>query len=155
MSFRITGLAPEPFQPLFALPEPDLLALGAQRCIADAPRGYPCRISLCDAAPGTELLLVNFEHQPAPTPYRARHAIFVGRAAGSRFDRIDELPDMFHGRLLALRAFDRDHLMTEAAVVAGSDAAETIETLLADPSTAYLHAHFAARGCYAARIDRA
>jgi hypothetical protein len=30
-----------------------------------------------------------------------------------------------------------------------------IEKLLANPRAAYLHVHFAAPGCYAARIERA
>jgi uncharacterized protein DUF1203 len=32
---------------------------------------------------------------------------------------------------------------------------EAIATLLADSRAAYLHAHFAKFGCYAARIERA
>jgi hypothetical protein len=39
--------------------------------------------------------------------------------------------------------------------LAEGDALEaTIEKLLAEPRTAYLHTHFAAPGCYAARIER-
>jgi hypothetical protein len=30
-----------------------------------------------------------------------------------------------------------------------------IERLFANPEAAYIHAHYAKRGCYAARIDRA
>jgi hypothetical protein len=37
----------------------------------------------------------------------------------------------------------------------GAELETTIERLLADPRAAYLHAHFAAPGCYAARIERA
>ena len=32
---------------------------------------------------------------------------------------------------------------------------DVIDRLFADPHVAYLHAHYAKRGCYAARIDRA
>jgi len=40
--------------------------------------------------------------------------------------------------------------------LAEGDALETtIEKSFAEPRTAYLHVHFAAPGCYAARIERA
>src|SRR5665811_2125397 len=38
----------------------ELAAHGALRKIADGP--HPCRISLTDAAPGDEVILVNYEH---------------------------------------------------------------------------------------------
>jgi hypothetical protein len=41
MSFRITGLAPEPFQHLFALSDAELAARGAVRRIADRKPGFP------------------------------------------------------------------------------------------------------------------
>jgi hypothetical protein len=40
-------------------------------------------------------------------------------------------------------------------VVDGRQVEGSIERLLADPHAAYLHAHFAGPGCYAARIERA
>ncbi|MGY4495449.1 DUF1203 domain-containing protein [Pseudomonas sp. TE3610] len=36
MTYRITGLSPEPFQALFYLPEQDLAALGVIRCSVDS-----------------------------------------------------------------------------------------------------------------------
>ena len=155
MSFRITGLAPETFVPLFTMDDAALAEAGACRRFADAPRGYPCRVSLEDAAPGEELVLVNYEHQPAPTPYRSRHAIYVRRDAGSRFDRIDELPPVFRGRTLSLRAFDSTHMIVAASLASGDDAASAIESLLAFREANYIHVHFAAFGCFAARVDRA
>ena len=93
MSFRITGLDPKPFAPLFGLVEPELAARGARRVIADATPGFPDRVELRDAAPGETMLLVNYEHQSADTPYRSRHAISCARAprrpttASARFPR--------------------------------------------------------------------
>jgi len=40
-------------------------------------------------------------------------------------------------------------------VTEGAALAPLIERLLANDAAAYLHAHFAKRGCYAARIERA
>jgi hypothetical protein len=39
--------------------------------------------------------------------------------------------------------------------VEGGAAESLIERLLSNPQTAYVHAHYAKYGCFAARIDRA
>jgi len=108
-----------------------------------------------DAQPGESLLLVNHVHQPADTPYRASHAIFVSESAAAPYDRVDEIPDALRLRTLSLRAFDRGHLMVDAGLVVGHEVEALIGRLLADPRTAYIQAHYAKRGCYAARIERA
>jgi hypothetical protein len=70
MNFRIRGLEARQFDHLFALSDAELAAHGAIRRIADGPR--PCRISLSDAKPGDELILVNYEHHSVTSPYRMR-----------------------------------------------------------------------------------
>src|SRR5881409_3984702 len=80
MSFRVLGLSPDQFRPLFAMDDAQLHQLGARRVIADDPR-MPCRVSMEHAQLGEELLLLNFEHQPANTPYSATHAIYVRKIA--------------------------------------------------------------------------
>ena len=101
------------------------------------------------------MLLLNFEHQPAATPYRSSHAIFVedgaeeahpGGRRGARGARA--------GRTLSVRAFDQAGQMLDGVVVKGREAAPVFERLLAIPGTAYLHVHNAGRGCYAARVER-
>jgi hypothetical protein len=57
--------------------------------------------------------------------------------------------------MLSLRAFDRAHLMVDAALVDGRDAEAAIARLFADAGVDYLQAHYATRGCYAARVERA
>ena len=42
----------------------------------------------------------------------------------------------------------------DADVIDGSDAKTLIHRFVRMPETAYLHAHFARRGCFAARVDR-
>jgi hypothetical protein len=81
MSFLVTGLPVETFQPLFGLSDAALAARGAVRETAVAGGRYPCRVTLEDAAPGQTVLLLNYEHQAAPTPYRSRYAIYVSEAA--------------------------------------------------------------------------
>ena len=156
MSYVVSGLSAEPFRALFGLPDDELRAWGATRVVADDDGYYPCRVSLEDAAPGESLLLVNFEHLPAPaSPYRSRHAIFVNEAAGdpARFEgRMP--PVLATRRLIALRAYDATGFMLDADIVPGPEVETAALRLLEDPAVAYLHAHNPARGCYAARIDR-
>jgi hypothetical protein len=154
MSFRITGLPAEKFAPFFAMSDAELAAHGAVRRTADARElGYPCRISLTDSRPGDELILVNYEHHPVASPYRMRFAIYV-RQGETQFDAIDEVPAQLRARTLAVRAYDETAMMVGWELVEGRDLEAAIERLLGDPRAAYLHAHFAAPGCYAARVDR-
>ena len=155
MSFRVRGLSPAPFRHLFGMPEAQLNALGIERHQADVCPGYPDRIELRDARPGETLLLLNYTHQPAATPYRSSHAIFVLENAGDAYDRTDEIPDSLLGRPLSLRGFGADGRMIDADLAAGSEIAHTIRTLFECEDIDYLHAHFAKRGCFAARIERA
>lgn len=152
--FRITGLSPEPFRPLFDLTEDELAARSIRRMIADKPIGYPDRISLTDAAPGDRVLLLNYCYQPAATPYRGTHAIFVNEAAATPYDALDQVPPALRPRLLSLRAFDADDMMVEADLVEGADVERLIATQFDNPDVRYIQAHFAKRGCFAARIDR-
>ena len=154
MAFRVVGLSPEPFRALFDLSDEALHAIGARRVIAAGP-GLPCRVSLAHAAPGEELLLVNHVYQPAGTPYRGTHAIYVRRNAEPARQAVDAVPEVLASRLLAVRAFDDQDMMIDADVCEGGDAAALFERLLADPRAGYLQVHNAKRGCYAARVERA
>src|SRR6202158_1056961 len=155
MNFRITGLPAERFAHLFALSDAALAAQGAVRRIAEERTpGYPCRVSLTDSRPGDELLLVNYEHHSVASPYRMRFAIYV-RKGEETYDRIGEIPEQLRIRTLAVRAFDADAMMLGWELVEGRDLEGAIDRLLADPRAAYLHIHYAAPGCYAARVERA
>ena len=154
MSYRILGLDPGPFRPLYGLPDAELRSRGVTRVVVDASPGYPDRIGLRDLAVGETALLLNYTHQPADNPYRASHAIFVHEGAERRYDAIDTVPAAMQARPLSIRAFDADDRMVDADLVDGPYAAGLIERLFGDPRVAYLHAHYARRGCYAARIER-
>lgn len=155
MDFRIKGLSPEPFQPLFGLSDSELAWHGALRRIVDRKPGYPDRIELRDPEIGESVLLVNYAHLPVETPYRSSYAIYVREGAQLRYDRINEVPDQFRSRVLSLRAFDANNMLRDADIVEGAEAESLIERLLLSPDTAYIHAHYAKYGCFAARIDRA
>ena len=154
MDFRITGLSPEPFQPLFGLSDAQLVRHRALRRIVDRTPGYPDRIELRDPDPGESVLLVNYTHLPVETPYRSAYAIYVREGARSRYDRVNEVPEQLRCRVLSLRAFDGHDILRDADIVEGAAVESLIERLLSDPQTAYIHAHYAKFGCFAARIDR-
>jgi hypothetical protein len=154
MSFRIKGLPAEKFQHLFALSDAALRAHQALRSTVDRENAYPCRISLTDAAPGEEVLLVNYEHHAVDTPYRSRFAVYV-RAGEATFDAVDEVPAQLRRRILAARGYDENGMLVEADLVDGRELEGKIEQLFADQKIAYLHLHFAKPGCYAARVERA
>ena len=155
MSFRVLGLDPTPFLALYGLSDTALSERGVRRVTVDSVPGFPDRIELRDLERGETALLMNYLHQPADNPYRACHAIFVREGAERRYDAVDAVPAAFRIRPLSLRAFDASHEMVDADVVDGIEAERTIERLLSNPSVEYLHAHYAKRGCYAARIERA
>src|SRR5690554_969586 len=70
-SFQLIGLESGQFEHLFNLTDSELEARNIRRLWADADFGFPCRICLEDARSGDELLLLPFQHQPAPGPYQA------------------------------------------------------------------------------------
>jgi hypothetical protein len=45
-------------------------------------------------------------------------------------------------------------MLVDADVVEGGALESIVERLFAGPNAAYLHAHYAKHGCFAARIDR-
>jgi Protein of unknown function (DUF1203) len=142
MAFRISGLPAEPLAHWFTMDDTDLARAGAVRRVADSHLGFPCRVSLTDAAVGEEVLLINFEHLPDRSPYRSRHAIYIRRGE-IQCEAIDAVPVMLCSRLLSVRGF-----------VDGRELEKTIEAFFTDARTRYLHIHFAKPGCYAARVDR-
>jgi len=155
MSYRVLGLDPSPFQPLFGLSDEALARLGARRCVVDKAPGFPDRIELRDAQPGETVLLLNYTHLPVDNPYRSSHAIFVREGAQAASETVGAVPEVMRIRPISLRAFDADDEMVDADVVDGAALEPLIERFLARPEVAYLHAHYAKRGCYAARIERA
>ena len=155
MSFRIQGLPVAPFAELFGLSEEELTARGVVRRVADRSPGFPCRVSLQDAVPGENVLLLNYEHLPVASPYRSRHAIYVREYAKEYRPEVNEIPEVLGSRLLSVRAFDASGMMVDADVVAGMVVARLIEQQFANPTVAYLHLHNAKPGCFAAQAIRA
>lgn len=155
MAYVIRGLDPAPFAPLYGLSDAELAERGAMRRRADETPGFPCRVTLEDAAVGEDLILVSHEHLPVDSPYRSSYAVFVREGATQAAEYRDAIPEQLSRRLIALRAFSADGLLLNGDVVEGTQLAGMIDPWLADPTVAYLHAYNARPGCFAARIDRA
>ena len=154
MDFQIFALDIEQFSHLFGQDQESLAKQGVQRRIVDSSPGYPCRVSLQDAEVGENVLLMNYEHQPAATPFQSSHAIFVRESASQAVLDTNEVPKMFRHRLLSVRAFDASGMMIDADVVDGEHLESLIERMLTNVSTDYLHVHNAKLGCYIGLVER-
>lgn len=155
MTYCITPLPLAPFRPLFALDDVALAEHGACRMIAQTPNSAPCRVSLIDAEPGESLILLNHAHlTAAASPYRANGPIFMREAAIEAAPIIGALPAILNGRLLSLRAYDRNWMMTAAEVAQGEAVETWLMERLADPLVETVHIHTARRGCYMAAASR-
>ena len=150
--FQIEPLPASEFSHLSSLSDAELAQKGIQVHVSDG--AFPCRVSLADAAEGTRVYLLNFEHQPGDSPYRSRHAIFVAEGARECRPEPDTVPDAVANRLRSVRAFNRAHEIIDAEVVEGRALEGVIGTFFDNPQVDYIHLHFARRGCYAAKVTR-
>jgi hypothetical protein len=153
MAYRIEGLAPAAFASLFSMTDGELAARNAVRVTADKPTGYPCRVSLADAEPGEELVLLNHVSNDVPTPFRTAYAIYVRKGAEAA-SYTDEAPAYLDGRTLSLRGFDEAGMLSDALLAMPGEADARIRALFEVPGIATIHAHSAAYGCFLARIER-
>jgi len=154
MSFQIHALPGEEFTKHFQMSASELTDHCAIRSRVTECPGTPCRVSLEDATVGEEVLLIHYQHQPAETPYKASHAIFVRQHAQQAFPDPGQVPILFRHRLISVRAFTACHFMIDAATVEGTALETAIERLLAIDDVSYIHLHYAAPGCFAARVTR-
>jgi hypothetical protein len=155
ISYRTVGLPAAQFVHLSGLDDAALAGHGVKRYLVDQKPGFPDRVELRDLELGEHALLLNYVHQPADTPYRSSHAIFVREGTSGTYDEINRVPDMIRIRLLSLRAFDSDGMMLDADVIDGMDVDDLIQRMFADPNVVNIHVHAAKRGCFMARIERA
>jgi hypothetical protein len=151
MTYRITGLDPAPYKPLFGLSDEELAQRGIVRMTVTDPT-FPCRVSLVDRPVGEQVLLLNHVSHDVANPYRASHAIFVADAEPAEF--VDAVPPVFEKRVLSLRGFDKDGMMADALLTQPGEADAGIRKLLSNPDIQTIHAHNATRGCFSARIER-
>ncbi len=143
MAYLIQGLDPQ----LARSPE-------ARRVTVTAKPGFPCRTTLEDAEIGETVLLVNHASNDVAGPFRATFAIYVREAAAEAAEYRDALPPVFATRTISLRGFDGDGDLRAAELATATDADAKIRAMLDRPEIAFINAHNAAAGCFAARIVR-
>ena len=154
MTYRIKGLDPADFAPLFAMRNDALAARRARRVTALDGQSYPCRVSLREAAEGERLILVNHVSMEAESPYRASHAIYVREDAEVSALFEDELPPMLARRVLSLRAFDAEGTLRTARLAMSGEGDAAVRALLDADAVETVHAHNAATGCFLAAVER-
>ena len=159
MSFRITGLSNEAFKsPLFGLSDDELAARGAKRYRRRQQAGLSLIASSCATpSPAKRCCWSTIPISRLRTPYRASHAIFVLEGAGVALrPRSAKSRTCFGPGPSHCAAFDADAHDGRRRPRRRRDALEgAIERMLNDLEVDYIHAHYATRGCYAARIERA
>jgi hypothetical protein len=155
MTYRITGLDPSPYRPLFGLSDEDLAARGVVRMTVTRKPSFPCRVTLEDRDVGGSVLLLNHVSHDVANPYRASHAIFVSEGAEEAAEFVDRVPPVFETRVLSLRGFDSHGMMADAKLTQPGEADAGIRSLFENPEIVTIHAHNAARGCFSAKIERA
>lgn len=153
MTYRVTGIDPTPFKPLFGLSDDELASRGVVRMTVSSPT-FPCRVSLTDREIGETVLLVNHVSHDVANPYRATHAIFVTETDEDAAEYVDQVPPVFEKRILSLRAFDESGMMVDAALAQPGEADAVIRRLFENEWVDHIDAHNATRGCFSARIER-
>jgi hypothetical protein len=128
---------------------------GVVRMTVTQKPSFPCRVSLTDREIGESVLLLNHVSHDVANPYRASHAIFVTEGEETAREFVDEVPPVFETRVLSLRGFDKEGMMTDAILTHPGEADAGIRKLFANPEIKTIHAHNATRGCFSAKIERA
>src|SRR4051812_11778149 len=133
MTYRIKGLDPEPYRPMFGLSDEELAAQGVVRMTVNEKPSFPCRITLQDREIGETVLLLHHVSHDVANPYRASHAIFVTQGVERAAEFIDEVPPVFARRVLSLRGFDKDGMMADAILTQPGEADAGIHKLFDNP----------------------
>ncbi|WP_417808005.1 DUF1203 domain-containing protein [Thioclava sp.] len=154
MPFQIHALPAQTFAPLFTAPRKNLAQHHATIVTADQTPGFPCRVSLADAEIGERVLLVNFTHLSASSPFRSSHAIYVREGVHQAQLAPDVIPDVIASRLISWRGFDAQFMMQQADVIEGRALGAALEATFEDPKIVEIHLHFARQGCFCARVTR-
>lgn len=154
-AFRIEALDVNHFRHLFSADADALVRARAVWLTADAEPGYPCRVSLRDAALGERVLLVHYAHHNVASPYRSAGPIFLREQAVTATPPPNVIPEMLRHRLLSVRAYGRDSMLRSAEVMEGTGLEAGIETAFLDPAVDYLQLHNAGPGCFNCGVRRA
>lgn len=154
MGFQVIALDEQRFSYIYDLSDDELAQHHARRFRVDANPGYPCRVTLEDAAVGETVIGLPFQHLSAPSPYQASGPIFVRCQQIQAQPAPDTLPAMLRARPQSIRGYSDDHLMLAAQIANADNLQPAVEQMLATSDIAYLHLHNANPGCFNCRIER-
>ncbi len=154
-NFQIFALNHDDFKYLDALSDEELVAKDIRKIVVDEFPGFPCRTTLEDAEIGEEVYLLNVDFHQTNSPYKANGPVFIRKNKSTKNYKINEIPLMFHHRLLSLRGYDKSGMMKMAEVFNGEILKEKITEFLENPEIEYLHIHNARPGCYNCLVKRA
>ena len=133
----------------------DALGQPVRRMTAEG--GEPCRDVQRRARAGEELILASFSPFLEEGPYREFGPVLILANASEEGVTREALPVM-QGYLrdrFVLRAYSSHEAILDASMVTPAEAEQTLESFLAKPDVAFIHARFPVYGCFACRIDRA
>jgi len=153
-NFQIKSLKDSEFANLFNLSDQELEKMGAARLIVDKKLAFPCRVSLEDAEPGEEVILLSYEHHKTDSPYRSSGPIYIRKNSTTARLDVNEIPKMLDHRLLSLRAYAKNGMMKQALVAEGNSLRAALYTILDNPGIQYIHIHNAKPGCYNCPVER-
>lgn len=154
-NFKVVGLKKADFQYLTQLSNEELETQGIRRIIVDSYPGYPCRISLKDAAIGDEVYSLSYTHHPVNSPYRSSGPIFVNLNVEEADTEDNSIPEVVYRRKISLRCYDKDGMMIEAHLKdENTISPEMISDILDNSKISYIDLHNAIPGCYSSRIIR-
>lgn len=153
--FQFVALPIENFSHLFSMNDAELESNGTRRVKVDSHPGYPCRVSLMDAPVSERVILTPFRHHDVISPYQSAGPIFVRENAQTAKPDINEIPVMFHHRLLSVRAYDEAAMLKSARVVEGRALEEAIRVFFTTETISYLQIHNAGPGCFNCTVQRA
>ena len=152
--FQIISIKKSAIDYLFRLSEKELKERGIAKIKVDEKPGYPCRVSLKDAAIGEEVFAFSYEHHQVQSPYQSSGPVFVrANAVDAKLDK-NEIPLMLNHRLLSLRVYDKHALMVDARTVEGKQLETEIQTIFANNRAMYIQVHNASPGCYNCQVNR-
>ncbi|SHG52808.1 DUF1203 domain-containing protein [Cognatishimia maritima] len=154
MDFRFKALPAKAFKHLFKLTDQELASQNAKRLTVTACPGVPCRVSMKDAEVGETVILMNYVHLNASSPFDASHAIYVRELAEDSEFGINEVPELLATRMISLRFFNRENMMIAADLVSGERLSIPLSEAFENPEIAYAHVHYAKPGCFAASVHR-
>lgn len=153
-TFQLSGINHNQFLPLLDLSDAELSEQGIVRTQATSNPGFPCRVSLEDAAIGDELLLLPYWHHQVNTPYSSLGPVYIRIGVTQAILPPGIVPDYVTRRIISIRAYDQRNMMIAADVSPGSAVAQRIRRLFNDPNVSYIHLHNAKQGCFSCLASR-